>query len=161
MFSQISTSLWRTGLSGGAPDSVWCPGWPGDKLAALGNRQGRCGYKSPDCPMSHQRPRSRPRRRSRRSREKAQAPRLKITRLSGAPTAPTTNGRQRNQRVTRGPRQRSIGHTRLSGVHRTVSGAPIRPEAQRSTAPDKEGDRAPDNYCPCPVVHRAVRCTTQ
>jgi hypothetical protein len=36
-FSQTSTSLWRTGLSGGAPDSVWCPGWPGNKLVALGS----------------------------------------------------------------------------------------------------------------------------
>jgi hypothetical protein len=30
------------------------------------------------------------------------APRLKFTGLSGEPTAPTTNGRQRDQRVTRG-----------------------------------------------------------
>ena len=36
-FSQTSTSLWRTRLSGGAPDSVWSLGWPGDELVALGN----------------------------------------------------------------------------------------------------------------------------
>jgi hypothetical protein len=26
-----------------APDTVWCPGWPNDELAALGNHQGRYG----------------------------------------------------------------------------------------------------------------------
>jgi hypothetical protein len=34
-------------------------------------------------------------------------------------------------------------------VHRTVSGAPISPEEQRSDMPDLEGDHAPD----CPVRH--------
>jgi hypothetical protein len=34
-------------------------------------------------------------------------------------------------------------------VHRTVSGAPRGPRAQRSALPEKEGDRAPD----CPVRH--------
>jgi hypothetical protein len=58
------------------------------------------------------------------------------TGLSGEPTALAANGRLRNQRATRGPHQRSVGHTELSGVHRTVSGAPTEPVAQRSTAPD-------------------------
>jgi hypothetical protein len=101
------------------------------------------------------------RRRTRRSREKAKAPRLKITGLSGAPTAPAANGWQRNQRATRGPVQRSVGHTGLSGVHRIVSGAPTGSKVQQSAAPDKEGDRALDSYCSCPVVHRTVRCTTR
>jgi hypothetical protein len=34
------TVRWCTGLSGGAPDSVRCPGWPGGELATLGNRRG-------------------------------------------------------------------------------------------------------------------------
>jgi hypothetical protein len=76
--------------------------------------------------------------RTRRSREKAKAPRLKITRLSGESTAPATNGRQRNQWATRGPRQRSVGHTGLSG-------APMGPKDQRSAAPDKEEGQAPDD----------------
>jgi hypothetical protein len=38
-------------------------------------------------------------------------------------------------------------------VHRTVSGAPTDPKDQRSDAPKKEGDRAPDNYSDCPVHH--------
>jgi hypothetical protein len=46
-------------------------------------------------------------------------------------------------------------------THRTVSGAPTDPEDQRSDAPEKEGDRAPDSYSDCPVVHRTVRCTTR
>jgi hypothetical protein len=61
----------------------------------------------------------------------------------------------------RGPQQWSVGHTGLSGVHRTVSSAPIDPEDQRSDAPDLEGDHAPDSYSDCPVVHRTVRCTTR
>jgi hypothetical protein len=49
--------------------------------------------------------------------------------LSGEPTTLMANSRLHNQRATRGPRQRSVGHTGLSG-------APTGPEAQRSTAPD-------------------------
>jgi hypothetical protein len=74
--------------------------------------------------------------------------------LSGEPTAPAANGRPRDQRATRGQLQRSAGCTGLSG-------APNSPEEQRSDAPDLEGDRAPDCYSSCPVVHRTVRCTTR
>jgi hypothetical protein len=38
-------------------------------------------------------------------------------------------------------------------VHQTVSGAPTAPEDQRSDAPEKEGDRASNNYSDCPVHH--------
>jgi hypothetical protein len=82
----------------------------------------RRGYKSPDCPVVHR------------------------TEQSDEPTMPAANGRPRDQRATRGPCQRSVGHTRLSGVHRTVSGAPTGPEAERSVVPHMEGDRAPDCY---------------
>jgi hypothetical protein len=75
------------------------------------------------------------------------------TGLSGEPKAPAANGRPRDQRATHGPCQRSVGHTRLSGVHRTVSGAPTDPEDQRSDALDMEGDHAPDCYSDCPVHH--------
>jgi hypothetical protein len=53
--------------------------------------------------------------------------------------------------------QWSAGCTGLSGVHRTVSGAPISPEEQRLDMPNLEGDRTPDSlqdlsggapYCP-------------
>jgi hypothetical protein len=112
------------------------------------------GYKSPDCPVSHPR-------RTRRSRELKKATWLKFTGLSGEPTALVANGRLRNLRATRVSLQRSDGHTRLSGVHRTVSGAPTGLEEQRSAAPDMEGDRAPNINSGCPVVHRTVRCTTR
>jgi hypothetical protein len=61
------------------------------------------------------------------------------TGLSGEPKALAANGRLCNQRATRGPLQRSVGHIGLFG-------APTGPEAQRSAAPDMEGDRAPDIY---------------
>jgi hypothetical protein len=83
------------------------------------------------------------------------------TGLSGEPTAPAANGRPRDQRATRGQLQWSVGCTRLSGVHRTVSGAPTSLEEQRSAAPDIEGDHALDMNSGYPVVHRTVRCTTQ
>jgi hypothetical protein len=63
-------------------------------------------YGASDCPVSRL-----ARRRTRRSREKAKASRLKFTGLSSEPTTPAANGRQRNQRVTRGPRQRSVSQT--------------------------------------------------
>jgi hypothetical protein len=52
------------------------------------------------------------------------------------------------------PSQRSGGGTGLSGVHRTVSGAPMAPRRQRSTTPQKE--RNPHRTVS--GVHRTVRC---
>jgi hypothetical protein len=49
---------WHTGLSGGAPDSVWCPRLSRRQLGALGKRERRCGYNSPDCPVVQLRQRS-------------------------------------------------------------------------------------------------------
>jgi hypothetical protein len=100
-------------------------------------------------------------RRTRRSRKMKKVTWLKFTGLSGEPTALAANGRLRNLRATCVSLQRSVGHTGLSGVHRTVSGAPTGPEEQRSDAPDIEGDRAPDMNSGCLVVHRTVRCTTR
>jgi hypothetical protein len=71
------------------------------------------------------------------------------------------NGRSLNPRATRGPLQRSAGGTRVSGVHRTVSGAPTSPKLQWSAAPGMEGNRASDMNNWCPVVHRTVRCATR
>jgi hypothetical protein len=62
----------------------------------------RLSVGAPDCPVSHQCPRSRLRRRTRRSREKAEALRLKFTGLSGVPMAPATNSHLHDQRATRG-----------------------------------------------------------
>jgi hypothetical protein len=124
----------HTGLSGGAPDSVRCARLAGGEPAALEKMQRRTI-------IIHRTVRW-------------------CTRLSGEPTVASANGRLRNPWATRGPRQRSVGHTGLSGVHRTVFGEPTDPKDQRSDASDMEGDRAPDSYSDCPVVHRTVRCTT-
>jgi hypothetical protein len=48
-------SAWHTGLSGGAPDSVRCARLARCQLGALGKREGRRGYNSPDCPVSQHR----------------------------------------------------------------------------------------------------------
>jgi hypothetical protein len=124
----------HTGLSGGAPNSVRCARLAGSEPTALGKTQRRTT-------IIHRTVRW-------------------CTGLSGEPTVASANGRLHNPWATRGPQQRSVGHTGLSGVHRTVSGAPTDPEDQWSDAPDMEGDRAPDSYSDCPVVHRTVRCTT-
>jgi hypothetical protein len=68
--------------------------------------------------------------------------RLNFTRMSGEPTAPRANGQQRDQRATRGQSQRSQDRTRLSGVHRIVSGVPRGPRAQWSVLLEKERNRA-------------------
>jgi hypothetical protein len=128
------SSAWHTGLFGGAPDSVRCPRLAGVEQAALENRRSCTA-------INHRTVRW-------------------YTGLSGEPTAPAANGRPCDQRVTRGQLQRSAGCIGLSGVYRTVSGAPTSPEEQRSDAPDMEGDRAPDMNSGCPVVHRTVQCTT-
>jgi hypothetical protein len=71
------------------------------------------------------------------------------------------NGRPRNPRATCGPHQRLAGGTGLSGVHRTVSGAPTSPDLQWLSALEKEGDRHRTVYSDCPVAHRTVRCATR
>jgi hypothetical protein len=125
---------WHTGLSGGAPNSVRCPRLARCQLGALGKREG-------DVAINHRTVRW-------------------FTGLFGEPTAPAANGRPRDQRATRGRATVGWAHG-LSGVHRTVSGAPTNPVDQRSAAPHMERNRAPDCYSGCPVVHRTVRCTTR
>jgi hypothetical protein len=123
------SSVWHTGLSGGAPDSVRCAKLNSGEQAALGRSLATIGYNSPDCPVH--------------------------TGLSGEPTVDCANGRPRNPRVTRGRANGQIGApdcpvcTGLSGVHRTVTGAPTAPRQQRSTAPFLEGNRAPDSVQWC------------
>jgi hypothetical protein len=120
------SSVWHTGLSGGAPDSVRCTRLTRREKAALGNSPTAYGYNSPDCPV--------------------------CTGLSGEPTVGRANGRPRNLRATRGLAngrkeapdcpvctghvrcarsatvgngrlrrlRKEIGHRTVSGVHRTV-----------------------------------------
>jgi hypothetical protein len=81
------------------------------ELAALGKKLTAYDYNSPDCPV--------------------------CTGLSGEPTVGRANGRLRSARDT-WPSQRSGGGTGLSGVHRTVSGAPTAPRRQQSASTEKE-----------------------
>jgi hypothetical protein len=76
------------------------------------------------------------------------------------------NGHQRQRSAAQSSRdmwsrQRSVGHTGLSGVHWTVSGVPTDPEDQRSAALRMERNQAPDMNSSCLVVHRTIRCTTR
>jgi hypothetical protein len=68
---------------------------------------------APDCPVSQQRPCQRSAARS-----------------------------TRNQRVTHGQSQQSLGRTGLSGVHRTVSSVPSGSRVQRLASPKKEANHA-------------------
>jgi hypothetical protein len=51
-----SSSVWHTGLSGGAPDSVRCARLDSGKKAALGKCSAAYGYNSPDFPVSQRSP---------------------------------------------------------------------------------------------------------
>jgi hypothetical protein len=121
-----------TWLSGGAPDSVRCARLGSGELATLGNSSVAYDYNSPDCPVVHR----------------------TVRWANGR----QRNGRPRNPRATRGPRQRSAGDTGLSGVHRTVSGAPTSPKIQWSAAPGMEGDPHRTCYSGCPVVTEGKNC---
>ena len=96
----------------------WCTGQcpvrqaGSGELTALGKELTAYGYNSPDCPV--------------------------CTGLFGEPTVGRANGRPRNPCVTRGTSQRLEGGTGLSGVQRTVSGAPTAPKRQQSSSPKKE-----------------------
>ena len=87
------------------------------------------------------------------------------TGLSGEPTVGRANGRPRNPRVTRGRANGLMGApdcpvcTGLSGVHRTVSGAPTAPNLQRSAVPILESNLHQTLNSACPVAHQTVRCT--
>jgi hypothetical protein len=121
--------------------SVWvhrtvrCARLASGELAALEKTLVVYGYNSPDCPVVHR----------------------TVRWANGR----QHNGRPPNPRATRGPLQRSAGGTGLSGVHRTVSGAPSSPKLQRSAAPGMEGNHAPNMNSGCPVAHRTVRCATR
>jgi hypothetical protein len=63
--------------------------------------------------------------------------RLKFTGLSGgAPDCPMSQRSAAQSARDTWPSQRPDGGTGLSGVHRTVSGAPTAPNLQRSAAPN-------------------------
>jgi hypothetical protein len=120
---------WSTGLSGGAPDSVRCPKLVNGEPADLGKRRS-------DAAINHRTVQwctglsgeSSATNSSLSGKEKGDVAIIHrtvrwCTGLSGESTMPATNGPPHDQRATRGPLQRSVGHIGLSSVHRTVSGA--------------------------------------
>jgi hypothetical protein len=50
------STIWHTGLSSGAPDSVRCARLVSDELATLGKTSAVYDYNSPDCPVSQRSP---------------------------------------------------------------------------------------------------------
>jgi hypothetical protein len=95
------SSVWHTGLSGGAPDSVRCARLNSGEQAALGRSLATYGYNSPDCPV--------------------------CTGLSGEPTVGWANGRPRNPRVTRG---RANGHMGAPDCPVCTGQCPVRQRLQ-------------------------------
>jgi hypothetical protein len=108
---------WHTGLPDGAPDSVRCPRLVDGEPAALRKRRSNAainhqtvwwctGLSSESSAMNS----------SLSGKEKGDMAIIHrtvpwCTGLSGESTEPAANGRPRDQRATRGPHQRSVGHT--------------------------------------------------
>ena len=121
-----AVSVWGTGLSGGAPDSVRCARLPRAKWPLSGicrrrtakiHRTVRC---APDCPVSQ---------RSARANGRPRDPRGTRGRANGrkgAPDCPVCTGHVRcanGSRICNGRLRhlrKEIGHRTVSGVHRTV-----------------------------------------
>jgi hypothetical protein len=106
---------WHTGLSGGALDSVRCPRLARRWTLCSQESVRRSGYKSPDCPVVHRTVRWVISARAQvfgdelvpLGKEKDVASKNHrtvrwCTRLSGESTTPAANGRQCDQRATRG-----------------------------------------------------------
>jgi hypothetical protein len=133
-----SSSAWHTGLSGGAPDSVRCARLSPVKRPLSGKVWWRTT-------IIHRTVRW-------------------CTGLSSEPTvaSATVSRAIRGRRVARtNGRQGAPDCPVRTGQHRTVSDVPTGPELQRSSMPEKEGDRHRTCYSDCPVAHRTVRCTTR
>jgi hypothetical protein len=129
------SSVWHNGLSGGALDSVRCARLNSSEQATLGKVWRRTA-------IIHRTVRW-------------------CTGLSGEPTVDCANGRQRDQRATRGLGQRIVGapdcsvctgQCPVSQDDRCSNGqlSPIWKEIAHRTS-----------YRTCPVVHRTVRCATR
>jgi hypothetical protein len=126
VYSQGAVSVWGTGLSGGAPDSVRCARlpWPNRPLSGIRRRRTakihrtvRC---APDCPVSQRSARANGRPRILR------ATRGQANGRKGAPDCPVCTGHVRCANVSQISNGRlrclrkEIGHRTVSGVHRTV-----------------------------------------
>jgi hypothetical protein len=145
----ILSSVWHTGLSGAAPDSVQCARLVRVKRPLSGLDDGvRLKFTGPSGESSAANS-------SLSGNRKGNVAIIQrtvrwCTGLSDEPTVTSaTVGR-----VIRGRRvARSNG--RLGTPDTTAS------EDQWSDVPEKEVDHALDSYSDCPMVHRTVRCTTR
>jgi hypothetical protein len=119
VYSQKAVSVWGTGLSGGAPDSVRCARLPRAKWPPSGIRRRRTAKIhrtvrcAPDCPVSHRSAGPTVGRgiRSRHVAEPTVGRGHRTVRCANGSLA--ANGRLRRLR-------KEIGHRTVSGVHRTV-----------------------------------------
>jgi hypothetical protein len=129
------SSVWHTGLSGGAPDSVRCARLNSGEQATLGKVWQRTT-------IIHRTARW-------------------CTGLSGEPMVDCANGRQRNQRATRVMSQRSVG---TPDCPVCTGQCPVSQDDRYSNGQlcqfcKEIGHRT--SYSTCPVVHRTVRCATR
>jgi hypothetical protein len=127
--------VWHTGLSDGAPDNVRCAGLNSGEQATLGIVW-RCTT------IIHRTVRW-------------------STGLSGEPMVDCTNGRQRDQRATRGLDQRIVG---APDCPVCIGQCPVSQDdccsnGQLSLIWKEIAHRT--SYRTCPVVHRTVLCTTR
>jgi hypothetical protein len=126
VYSQGAVSVWGTGLSGGAPDSVRCARLPRPKWSLSGIRRRRTAKIhrtvrcAPDCPVSQ---------RSARANGRPwilRATRGQANGRKGAPDCPVCTGHVRcanGSQICNGRLRclrKEIGHRTVSGVHRTV-----------------------------------------
>ena len=126
VYSQEAVSVWGTGLSGGAPDSVRCARLPRAKWPLSGIRRRRTAKIhrtvrcAPDCPVSQRSTRANGRPRILR------ATRGQANGRKGAPDCPVCTGHVRCANGSKSANGRlrylrkEIGHRTVSGVHRTV-----------------------------------------
>jgi hypothetical protein len=146
------SSVWHTGLSGGAPDSVRCARLNSSEHASLGRSLATYGYNSLDCPVVHRTVRW-------------------CTGLSGEPTVGLANGRSRNPRVTRGRANGQMGHRTVRCAPDSVRCAPDSVRCAPDSVRCANGSQTAKVDCAisrrksgtgkCPVMHRTVRCTTR
>jgi hypothetical protein len=129
------SSVWHTGLSGGTPDSVQC-------VRLNSGEQATLGIVWPRSAIIHRTVRW-------------------CTGLSDEPTVDCANGRQRDQRATRGLGQRIVGapDCLVCTGQCLVSQDDRCSNGQLSLIWKEIAHRT--SYRTCPVVHRTVRCATR
>jgi hypothetical protein len=154
------SSVWHTGLSGGAPDSVRCARLVSGESAALGNRRRRTtiihrtvrwctGLSGESSPANSSLSGNGKRRHGYNS------PDYPVSQRAPAPT------------VGRAIFARRVATPTVGGGHQTVRCAPDCPVRQRARSCN--GRLCPiwkeithrTGYSSCPVAHRTVRCTTR